>query len=311
MITPPDPTSVLSASVSRRAAAVLLAVGLGALAWWLLRLGAHDATLVRWECFAGTCATDDFAGAAPVLGVLALVATAAAVRPLAHRATPGLVVALGAGALLSGWSGAVAERLNTEDALRRWMLLASAVLVLGLVAALWGGWRTVRDAGWTARLRGRTGTWARVRDYEDVGGPVCRATVHFDDARGVRHAVRTTVPRSAFKHVPRAYYDPERPDDPERLVVVVPAPPLTAAARAAREQAVRVLLPLPDDDLPGGSGPRAAGRAAPSGERSGARPPAARPRSVVDELERLHALRAAGALDEQEYAAAKARVLGA
>lgn len=309
MTTAPDPASALSTSVARRAVTVLGAVGLGALAWWLLRLGAHDATLVRWECFAGTCATDDFAGAAPVLGALALVATAAAVRPLAHRATAGLVVALGAGALLSGWSGAVAERLNTQEALRPWVLVASVALALGLVSAVWGGWRAVRDAGGTARLRGRTGTWARVRDYEDVGGRVCRATVHFDDARGVRHAVRTEVPRSAFAHVPRAYYDPERPDDPQRLVVVVPAPPLTAAARAAREQAVRVLLPLPDDDLPGGSGPRAGGRPAP-GERPSARPAQARTRSVVDELERLHALRAAGALDEQEYAAAKARVLG-
>lgn len=324
----PEVPSALSGAAARTAVAGVVAAGLGAVAWWLLRLGAHDATLVRWECFAGTCATDDFAGAAPVLGGMVLLATAAVAWPVTRRATPGLAAVLGSGALLTGWSAAVSDGLTTDQAVRRPMLIAALVLALGLVAALWGGVRTLRDAGGLLRLRGRTGTWARVRDYESVPGPVVGATVHFDDARGVRHAVRTRVPRAAFTHPPRAYYDPERPDDPQRLAVVVPPPPLTAAARRAREQAVRALLPLPGDDLPGGDaagatrgGPGGAGAGEPGGagagepggwasgaaSAGGARPAGSVP--VVDALERLQALRATGALSEEEYAAAKARVL--
>jgi hypothetical protein len=316
----PEVPSALSGAAARTAVAGVVAAGLGAVAWWLLRLGAHDATLVRWECFAGTCATDDFAGAAPVLGGMVLLATAAVAWPVTRRATPGLAAVLGSGALLTGWSAAVSDGLTTDQAVRRPVLIAALVLALGLVAALWGGVRTLRDAGGLLRLRGRTGTWARVRDYESVPGPVVGATVHFDDTRGVRHAVRTRVPRAAFTHPPRAYYDPERPDDPQRLAVVVPPPPLTAAARRAREQAVRALLPLPGDDLPGGDtagatrgGPGGAGAGEPGGWASGAasaggaRPAGSVP--VVDALERLQALRATGALSEEEYAAAKARVL--
>lgn len=308
----PDAASVLSRSARRAAGTALAAVVLGAVAWWLLRLGAHDASLVRWECFAGTCATDDFAGAAPVLGAMVLVGAAATAAPLTRWATPGLALVLGSGALLQGWSAAVSDGLTTEQAVRRPVLVAALVLALGLVAALWGGIRVLRGAGLLARLGGRTGAWARVRDYESGTAPVVGATVHFDDARGVRHAVRTRVPRDAFRHPARAYYDPERPDDAERLVVVVPSPPLTAAGRQAREAAVRALVPLPEDDLPGG-GPAGPGRTGSAGASPGAGAPSSAGArgagGVVDALERLQALRAAGALSEEEYAAAKARVL--
>ena len=309
----PDPTSVLSRSAARTAGTALAAVALGVVAWWLLRLGAHDATLVRWECFAGTCATDDFAGAAPVLGGLALVAAAASAAPVTRRATPGLAVVLGSGALLAGWSAAVTDGLTTDQAVRRQVLIAALVLALGVVAALWGGVRVLRGTGLLARLGGRRGTWARVVEYESGTGPVVGATVHFDDARGVRHAVRTRVPREAFRHPSRAYYDPERPDDAQRLVVVVPSPPLTAGGRQAHERAVRALVPLPQDDLPGGgpAGPGRSGSArAPGDGRPGTgAPSAAGPETVVEALERLQALRASGALSEEEFAAAKARVL--
>ncbi|RMI13343.1 SHOCT domain-containing protein [Cellulomonas triticagri] len=128
--------------------------------------------------------------------------------------------------------------------------------------------------------------------------------MHFADASGTRHAVRTVVPQDAFKHAPVAYYDPERPDDPARLRVVVPAQPLMAAVRTEREAAVRRLLPLPDDDLVSTPPrtPRTASRPAAS-ERAGADP------SVVDALERLRDLHTTGALTDDEYAAAKSRLL--
>lgn len=308
---PPAPSvpPVVPGGVPRALVRLLVGAGLAAVAWWLLHLGAHDATLVRWECAAATCATDDFAGAAYPLGGMVLVAAGALLLPLLRDATGGVVLTVAASALLAGWTGAVDEGLNTSEAVRWPLRVTTAVLAVGVVGIVVGTVRASRRSGLLARASGLTGTWARVRDYENIDGTRCRATVHFDDARGVRHAVRTEVPRDAFQHPPRAYYDPLRPDDPDRLRVLVPSPPLTASARTAREQAVRVLLPLPGDDLPGGTR-----RSAPTDGPARANAAGSAPRtatSVVDALERLHALHAAGALTDEEYAAAKAGVLGA
>lgn len=310
---------------------LLVAVAAGAVTWWLLWLGAHDATLVRWECAAAQCATDDVAGAAFPLAIFPGAVLVGALTPLARRATPGLVVALAAGALVTGWTGAVRDGLSSVERVRVPVVVAAVLLVGGLVAAAVGGVRSAREAGASPRLFGLTGTWARVRDYEDVDRLRCRATVHYADARGTRYAVRTEVPREAFRHAPRAYYDPLRPGDPSRLRVAVPPQPLSAAGRRARDEAVRRLLPLPDDDLPGGApattrqGRRtgAPGPSGASGSGTGSAPavgtsrpsgpsdvPSAGAAALVDELERLHALHASGALTDAEYAAGKARVLG-
>jgi hypothetical protein len=304
-------------------ALVRLVAGLGvaAVGGWMLRLGAHDATLVRWDCAAATCATDDFAGGAIPLGAMVLVVAAALVLPLLREATAGMLLTVAAGALLSGWTGAVADGLTPSGSLRWQIGIAVLLLAVGVVAGVVGAVRVLRCSGVTARLSGLTGTWARVRDYENIDGTRCRATVHFDDARGVRHTIGTEVPRDAFRRPPRVFYDPLRPDDADRIRVVVPSPPLVASARQVREQAVRALLPFPDEDLDAGS-PRAPGSAASPGSASRA----ARTRfsttststssstrtsvPVVEALERLHALHAAGALSDEEYAAAKSGVLG-
>lgn len=310
---PPGPAAlsvppVVPGGVPRALVRLVAGAGLAAVAWWVLRLGAHDATLVRWECAAGTCATNDFAGAAYPLGGMVLVAAGVVLLPLLQQATGGVVLTVAAGALLTGWTGAVDDGLSTSEALRWQVLVSTALLAVGVVGTVVGAVRAVRRSGLVARASGLTGTWARVRDYENVDGTRCRATVHFDDAGGVRHAVRTEVPRDAFKRPPRAYYDPLRPDDPDRLRVLVPSPPVTAAARTAREEAVRRLLPLPGDDLPGGT--RGAPSAPEQGPRATAAPGVRTSTSVIDALERLHALHAAGALTSEEYAAAKAQVLG-
>lgn len=282
-----------------------LAVALLALGGWLLHLGTHESSLVQWECAAGTCASDQLASAAPFLGVLVLAAAATIALGFLGRATVGLLLAYGAGAALLGWRDAVADGLNTETAVRRPALLVTVLLVVGLVAGVVGGVQSLRRTGLLARLSGRRAAWARVTDYDtDAEGRVL-ATVHFDDDRGLRHAVRTVVPRDAFKRPAQALYDPERPDDPARLRVVLPGQPATAAARREREQAVRVRVPLPTDDL------------------SSARPaPAARPArgtstpataggatDLVAALDRLRVLHEQGALSDEEFAAAKAAVL--
>lgn len=314
----PPVVPVVPGGVPRALLRLVAGLGVAAVGWWMLRLGAHDATLVRWECAAATCATDDFAGGAIPLGALVLAVAAALVLPLLREATTGVLLTVASSALLAGWTGAVADGLTSSDAVRWQIRVSAAVLVVGVVATVVGAVRVVRRSGVPARLSGRTGTWARVRDYENVDGTRCRATVHFDDARGVRHAVRTEVPRDAFRRPPRVYYDPLRPDDADRLRVVVPSAPLTASARQAREQAVRVLLPVPEDDWAGGTPPATAAEAPDPGRRAGGTTVSSTSRSsstrtslsVVEALERLHALHVSGALTDEEYAAAKAGVVG-
>ncbi|MEV0644013.1 hypothetical protein AB0I28_01995 [Phytomonospora sp. NPDC050363] len=64
-------------------------------AQWTLRLGAREAALVEWDCGGGRCGTNDFAGAAPVLGVLALVAGAYLLLPKSRRALAAPLVVIG------------------------------------------------------------------------------------------------------------------------------------------------------------------------------------------------------------------------
>lgn len=307
----PRVPSVLSTDVSGTVVRALVGAGVVASGGWLLWFGAHEWRTVSWECAAGTCATDDFAGAAPVLGILVLAAAVGVLAPLTRRATPGLVVAVGSAAWLAGLQAAVRDHLNTEQGVRRTSIVLGVVLALAVVAAVAGAVRSLGPST-VARARGLTRTWARVTDYEDVDGTRCRATVHFDDDRGVRHAVRTEVPRDAFRHAPRAWYDPARPDDAERLRVVVPGQPLAAAARTARDEAVRALLPLPGDGDGGRDGdrPRARSAGAPSAAPSASSPrPSAPAGTVVDDLERLDRLHRDGALTDEEFATAKARLL--
>jgi hypothetical protein len=117
--------------------------------------------------------------------------------------------------------------------------------------------------------------------------------------------VRTVVPRDAFKRPAQALYDPTRPDDPARTRAVLPAQPLMAVNRQRREQAVRVRVPLPGDELPPGTPPAAARASTASTASAGAGGAV----DVVAALERLRVLHEQGALSDQEFAAAKAAVL--
>lgn len=302
-------TPTVPDALGRTSGTPVVAVLVAALGCWLLWFGAHESSLVTWSCAAGRCASDDPASAAPVAGALLLAGAGALLAPVARWASPGLVVAAGCGALLRGWSDAVRDHLNTDQNLRLERGIATGVLVVAVVVVVAGAVPVVRRSGLRDALRGRRSTWARLRDHERVDERWCRATVHFDDHDGVRHAVRTTVPQAAFAHAPRVWFDPARPDDPERVRVVVPPQPLSAAGRVARDAAVRALLPLPGDDRPGAG---AAGRTGAPGTASAGAPRTCDPGAgVVEELERLHALHSAGALTDAEFAAAKRRVLDA
>jgi hypothetical protein len=78
-----------------------------------------------------------------------------------------------------------------------------------------------------------------------------------------------------------------------------------AVNRQRREQAVRVRVPLPGDELPPGTPPAAARASTASTASAGAGGAV----DVVAALERLRVLHEQGALSDQEFAAAKAAVL--
>ncbi|GIG64505.1 hypothetical protein [Phytomonospora endophytica] len=83
---------------------------------WILRLGAREASLVEWECYGGECSTNDFAGAAPVLGLFVMFAAAYAVLPPGRgHLMFGVGLFLSAGATLVGLEEAVGEGLIERD----------------------------------------------------------------------------------------------------------------------------------------------------------------------------------------------------
>lgn len=325
-------------------AGALLGVAVAALGGWLLHLGARDASLVRWECAVSTCGTDDLAGAAPVLGILALVVAAGLLVRTLRTVAPPLLMLIGSGAALLGWRDAVDQGLVTADAVQTWQTVVGLVAAVTLVATVLATIRELRRSSGYWVLLGRRSTWGRVSDYASDG----TATVHFDDASGNRYSVRMPVPRDAFKRAPRVYYDPVAPTDLGRLRVGMPGQPLTATARRDQFDAVRRLLPLPGDDLgsdattamhiaPDGSrtttttgdygtrsttvapdGTRTTTTIAPDGTRtsrsSTSRTSTSRTstETITDvsvALERLSALHRDGSLSDEEFAAAKAAVL--
>lgn len=76
----------------------------------LLHHGAREWNLVRWECAAASCASDDFASVTPGLGGGLLLLAALMSRRATRRASFGLALVVAAGALLWGWHDAVAAR---------------------------------------------------------------------------------------------------------------------------------------------------------------------------------------------------------
>ncbi|MFC7876273.1 SHOCT domain-containing protein [Isoptericola sp. NPDC057391] len=104
----------------------------------LLHLGAREWNLVRWECAAASCASDDFASVTPVLGGGLLLLAALMSRRATRRASFGLALAAAAGALLWGWHDAVAQHLATPDEVHLRVILGWVAVGVGLVGAVVG-----------------------------------------------------------------------------------------------------------------------------------------------------------------------------
>ena len=83
---------------------------------WMLRLGAREASLVEWECGGGECSTNDFAGAAPVLGVIVMFAAVFVLLPAGRKHFMfGVGLFLSAGATLVGFEEGVSAGLIERD----------------------------------------------------------------------------------------------------------------------------------------------------------------------------------------------------
>lgn len=335
---------------SRGAVSAVVGAGLGVLGVWLLYVGARDAAQVEWECAVSTCGTNDFAGTAPMLGVMALVLTGLLLTRTVRTVAAPLTVLAGALAMLLGWRSAIGQRLVTVDNLtmtplfgrgRGWLVVVGLVGVVALVLTVLAAVHELRRASGYWVLLGRRATWGRVADYENTGEDPT-ATVHFADENGTRYSVRMPVPRDAFRRPPRVYYDPVSPTDPDRLRIGMPGAPLTGRGRDEQLAAVRQLLPLPGDDEgvadrttmsiaadgtrtttsvgPGGTrtatvspdGTRTVTTVAADGTRTvrSTQTSTETITEVTAALERLARLHRSGALSDAEFAAAKAAVLG-
>lgn len=284
----------------------VVGVAAAAVGGWLLHLGTRDASLVSWECAVSTCGTNDFAGAAPILGVLALaLAGTLLIRPWRTAAAPAMVL-LGSVSALLGWRSAIDQRLIPAQSVRVWLVITGIIAAVALVLTVLTAVRELRrSAGWWVLL-GRQATWGRVTDYRNGDGR-CTGTVHFEDAAGTRYQVHTTVPREAFARPPRVYYDPVSPTDPSRLRIGMPGQPLSAAARRAQIAAVRELLPLPGDAT--AERTRTTHSTHSTRTTHTSRSSTETITDVTVALERLAALHASGALSDDEFDTAKAAVL--
>ncbi len=104
----------------------------------LLHHGAREWNLVRWECAAASCASDDFASVTPGLGGGLLLLAALMSRRATRRASFGLALVVAAGALLWGWHDAVAQHLATPEQVHARVVLSWVAVGVGLVAAVVG-----------------------------------------------------------------------------------------------------------------------------------------------------------------------------
>lgn len=228
----------------------LRAAACGTMAWltWLcFHLSTRDAVDVRWSCDSQGCSSNDFASAAPILGLMTAVPLALVASRFLHRAAPGSVVVFCALAAASGWHAAldadrVAEGTRTDWNLlipvarlsvSTWLTVLTVVAAAGAAGALWGAVVSLHRTAALARLRpGRATSPAELHGWRSTGRRRGAVTVVFHDARGVRHEVPATTERLALGRPVLAVYDETRPGDPATTRVAIPRKRLLPGARS-------------------------------------------------------------------------------
>jgi hypothetical protein len=266
---------------------LLLALVFGAAAWWLIEEGVRVGHTVEWECWGGECATDDPRALLPVAGIICNVVVLVVLSKALRIIGFGLALALGPYAAVSGWDAAVADGVSAASVAggqRFW----GAVAVAGVVIAVLGLLFELKVTGFGARLLGAQRIRATLTNFTagegDYGrtSPETLAKSGFGMAdlnfthQGSRHSIR--VPARGHWHL-----DPVfavfRETSPEKARLARPW------FRSAKAPGEKVLRPASDLTAHG------------------------HPASIATELERLAALRADGSLTQEEFEAAKRRLL--
>ncbi|MGW1104868.1 hypothetical protein [Streptomyces sp. NPDC002540] len=206
--------------------------------WMMWYIASHEAVSVQWTCDGtGGCASDQFAAAAPIVGIGSAVVLGLLSARFLHRAAPGAMVMLCAVAAIAGWHDALAEGQVDpgtttsfhiffpvgEFSVSNWLTFLWSVAGAGCLAAWWGAAVSLRRTAGLRRLSRRyTTADAVLEGWRSVGRKYGEVTVVFDDTAGVRHEVPAIVERVALRRDVLALYDADRPDDPDRTRVVIP-----------------------------------------------------------------------------------------
>lgn len=263
----------------------LLIAAFAVAAWRLIEWGVSVGHLVQWECWGGECSTNDPRSLLPIAGIICNVVLMVLLLKPARAFGFGLAALVGTLAALSGWNEAVTEGgvdpasvLTERRVVTAAAALAALITLLGLLSEL-------KTTGYGARLLGARRVPAVLVDYGPAEGDYGRigakdaAALGFGTAyltftdNGRRHRVKVRAREQWVGH------------------------PLFAVFRETRPERARIALPWI--------------RSFPALERPepDTAPATAAPDSFVAELERLAALRAAGHLTEEEFEAAKRRLL--
>ena len=206
--------------------------------WMTWYIAAHEASGVRWTCnMAGGCGSDQFASAAPIVGMGSAAVLGLLCARYLHRATPGAMVVLSAVATIAGWYDALGEGQVEYDTttsfhiffpigeftVSAWLTFFWSVAAAGCLAAWWGAAVSLRRTAGLRRLFGRCVTATAVLEgWKSVGRRYGEAVVVFEDASGDSHRVPVVVERVALRRDVLAAYDPDHPDDPARTRVAIP-----------------------------------------------------------------------------------------
>ncbi len=197
----------------------------------------HEAATVEWTCDGtGTCASDQFAAGATLLGTGAAGLLGVLAARFLHRASGGVVVVLCAVACIVGWHDAIADGQVTHDSqtdfhviapitalsVSTWLTVLWCAVGLGSLLAWWGAAISLRRTAALRRLSCRYDTAAAtLSGWDRLSGRYGQVTVAFHDARGTPHEVRAVTEQAALRRPVLAVYDRERPGDPRRTRVAI------------------------------------------------------------------------------------------